>query len=664
MILKHIVLLAGATGLALGPASASAQTPESVARRIATVSAIAVEEYALGVANGHVISAAELEEARLFLAEAAKLADGLPPTVQAAAKARLERLRAAADRLDDAVALHAAVDTLRTLLAAGLGISLDPPPSRPVSLVRGAEVYARSCAACHGLAGAGDGPSASALDPRPSDFTDRAALAATSPLDFFRKVTVGVAGTAMAGFEAALSVEDRWAVSLYVAGLRYTEAERTEGRRWVTVHCPACLVELSDVAAALAATDDSLARLLAPRAGVPVPEAAVAFARTAGAVEVLGGDRGLAARRVAARVEGLISDAAAYARSGDRDAALSSALEAYLVFEGIEREVGARDAGAVASAERAFGTLRVALAEGDSAAIAMATAGTRRALAGAVAVLDASGSHAVLFGQSLLIILREGLEAILIIGALTGLLVQAGAVARVRDLGIGVGLAIVASLATAVLFATVLRVSVAQQEAIEGLTMLLAAVVLFWVASWMVSKIEAERWQAFVRHQLRAALASRSTFALVGIAFLAVYREGVETVLFYGALLGTVEGPTGAGAVLAGFVGGALVLAGIYLAMRRWGVRIPIRPFFAVTGVLLTIMAVSFAGRGVAELQVAGWVPTTPLRLPTLPALGVFPTVQTLGAQLLIATGFVIAVVWIARATATPPTPARSAPGR
>jgi high-affinity iron transporter len=205
---------------------------------------------------------------------------------------------------------------------------------------------------------------------------------------------------------------------------------------------------------------------------------------------------------------------------------------------------------------------------------------------------------------------------------------------------------------------------VAQQEAIEGLTMLLAAVVLFWVASWMVSKIEAERWQAFVRHQLRAALASRSTFALVGIAFLAVYREGVETVLFYGALLGTVEGPTGAGAVLAGFVGGALVLAGIYLAMRRWGVRIPIRPFFAVTGVLLTIMAVSFAGRGVAELQVAGWVPTTPLRLPTLPALGVFPTVQTLGAQLLIATAFVIAVVWIARATATPPTPARSAPGR
>ena len=659
MILKQLVGLAGVTGLVLGTAPAFAQTPEAIARRIATVSAIAVEEYALGVADGRVVSAAELEEARLFLMEARKLAEQLPPGVQVEATMRLDRLRDAAGRLDDPTALHAAVDTLRTLLAAGLGIGLDPLPTGPVSLARGADVYASSCAACHGPDGAGDGPSASALDPRPSNFTDRSALATTSPLDFFRKVTVGVAGTAMAGFEGVLSLDERWAVSLYVAGLRYTDAERMEGRRWVAARCPACLVELSDVSAALAASDDSLATLLARRTGSTVPEAAVAFARTAGAVEGLGGDRRLAARRVAARAERLIFDAAARAQSGNREAALSTALDAYLVFEGIEREVGARDAQAVASVERAFGAFRVALVRGDSAAIGAAVDETRRSLADAVAVLGASGSHAVLFGQSLLIILREGLEVILIVGALAGLLVQAGAAAWIRDLGIGAGLAIAGSFATAALFATVLEVSVAQQEAIEGLTMLLAAVVLFWVASWMVSKIEAERWRAFVHERLHAALARRGTFALVGIAFLAVYREGVETVLFYAALLGTVESPGGAGAVLGGFMLGALALGGIYLAMRRWGVRIPIRPFFAVTGILLTIMAVSFAGKGVAELQVAGWVPTTPLRLPAFPALGVFPTVQTLGAQAGIAIAFVIAVVWIARPAATRPAAAQ-----
>jgi high-affinity iron transporter len=653
MILNRNLLLAAAAAV-LGAVPATAQSPETVARRIATVSTIASEEYGLGVAAGRVVSAAEVQEARLFLAEATRLADGLPAAVRGAARARLDRVRRAADRLDDPAILEAAVDSLRTLLAAGLGISLDPLPDHAVSLARGADIYAASCSACHGGEGAGDGRAASALDPRPTDFTDRDALASTTPLDFFRKVSVGVAGTAMTGFESALSVDDRWAVSLYVAGLRYAEAERAEGRRWVA-RCPACQVALSDPMGTVAVPDDSLAALLARLAEGPVPDAAVAFARTAAAAEALGNDRRLAARRVAARAEALISEAAEQARVADRSEALNTSLEAYLAVEGIERDVGARDAGAVAAVERAFATFRSALAEGDSATVAAAAAAARQSLSGAVMVLDTSGSHAVLFGQSLLIILREGLEAILIIGALAGLLVQAGAAARLRDLGVGIGLAAAASLVTAVLFATVLRVSPAQQEAIEGVTMLVAAVVLFWVASWMVSKIEAERWRAFVRERLHAALASRSTLALVGIAFLAVYREGVETVLFYAALAGTVESPAGAGAVLGGFVVGAVALAALYGALRRGGVRIPIRPFFAVTGVLLTIMAVSFAGKGVSELQVAGWVPATPLRLPALPALGIFPTVQTVGAQALIAVAFVIAVVWVARPAAGPP---------
>jgi len=650
MILNRIRLLFVTTAALVGATPASAQTPEEAARRIATVGAIAVEEYGLGVADGRIVSAAELDEARLFLAEAARLADALPATIQAAVRDRLARLRRAADRLDDPAVLEAEVDALRALLASGLGIRLDPLPAA-VSLARGAEVYAAACAACHGEDGAGGGPAGAGLDPAPTDFTDRALLAPTSPLDFFRKVSVGVAGTAMAGFESALSLDDRWAVSLYVAGLRYGDDERAEGRRWVA-RCPACQVLLSDPTGLLSAPDDSLASLLAPHSGAPIPDAAVAFARTAGAREVLGGDRRLAARRVVRRADTLIGAAAALAGDGNRSEALSTALEAYLAFEGIEREVGARDAGAVAGVERAFAAFRAALAEADAAAIGGGAADARRALADAVAVLDAAASPTVLFGQSLLIILREGLEAILIVGALAGLLAQAGAASRIRDLGLGVGLAAVASLVTAVLFVAVLRVTPAQQEAVEGVTMLVAALVLFWVASWMVSKIEAERWRTFVRDRLHAALASRSTLALVGIAFLAVYREGVETVLFYAALAGTVDGPAGGGVVVGGFLTGAAALAVVYLAVRRWGMRIPLRPFFAVTGVLLTIMAVSFAGKGVSELQVAGWVPATPLRLPSLPALGLFPTVQTVGAQVLIAVAFVVAVLWIARPAA------------
>ncbi|HET7039295.1 MAG TPA: FTR1 family protein, partial [Gemmatimonadales bacterium] len=230
---------------------------------------------------------------------------------------------------------------------------------------------------------------------------------------------------------------------------------------------------------------------------------------------------------------------------------------------------------------------------------------------------------------------------------LMAFLVRSGARDRLREIGLGVLLGVGASLATAALFVTVIRVTAAQQEALEGVTMLLASVVLFSVASWMISKIEADKWRAFVQARMRQALSGGGAFALAGVAFLAVYREGVETVLFYGALLGTADHAAGRAGIVAGLVAGSALLALLYLAIQRWGLRLPLKPFFAVTGLLLTVMAVSFAGQGVAELQAAGWVPATPVALPAIPALGVFPTLQTLLAQLLLAGAFLAALSWI-----------------
>jgi high-affinity iron transporter len=297
----------------------------------------------------------------------------------------------------------------------------------------------------------------------------------------------------------------------------------------------------------------------------------------------------------------------------------------------------------MAGVERAFAELRAAVG-GDR--VADRAEETRQALARAAAV-SGPQSATVLAGQSLLIILREGLEAILIVGALMAFLVKSGARERVREIGLGASLGIAASLVTAAAFATIVRVTAAQQEAIEGVTMLLASVVLFWVASWMVSKIEAEKWRAFVQARVRDALSRGSGIALAGVSFLAVYREGVETVLFYGALLGNADDAAGRIGVAAGFGAGAAALVVVYLAIQRWGLRLPLKPFFAVTGLLLTILAVSFAGQGVAELQAAGWVPASPLSLPAVPALGLFPTVQTLLAQVAVATAFAAALAWI-----------------
>jgi high-affinity iron transporter len=162
--------------------------------------------------------------------------------------------------------------------------------------------------------------------------------------------------------------------------------------------------------------------------------------------------------------------------------------------------------------------------------------------------------------------------------------------------------------------------------------MLLAAAVLFFVSYWLISKAEADKWQRYIQGKVKTALSRGSGWALAGAAFLAVFREGVETVLFYEALLGTAEGAEGM--VVAGFAGGVVALAFVYLLFLRFGMRIPIRPFFFGTSVLLYYLAFVFAGRGVAELQEGGLISTTPTAaVPQVDLFGIHPTVEGLLVQ-------------------------------
>jgi high-affinity iron transporter len=147
-----------------------------------------------------------------------------------------------------------------------------------------------------------------------------------------------------------------------------------------------------------------------------------------------------------------------------------------------------------------------------------------------------------------------------------------------------------------------------------------------------VSKLQHGRWDKYLRDKMNRAIGAGGGLALGGVAFLAVFREGVETVLFYKAL-GTMSAGNGL-PLVGGFVAGLLALTAIYVGFTRLGVRIPMRPFFAMTSGLLYLMAIIFAGAGIAELQEAGIVGFTPVAgMPLVPALGVYPTVETLAGQ-------------------------------
>jgi high-affinity iron transporter len=243
--------------------------------------------------------------------------------------------------------------------------------------------------------------------------------------------------------------------------------------------------------------------------------------------------------------------------------------------------------------------------------------------------------------------LREGLEAILIVGALMTFLAKMGAADRRRHVNAGILAAIVASLLTALALETVFHLSPAHQEALEGLTMVAATAVLFYVSYWLLSKMEVVKWSHFVKSKVHDAVTSGSALALASAAFLAVYREGFETVLFYKALIISAGPTAGLAPVVGGMLVGGLLLVGVYIGMNRFGVRLPLKPFFAVTSAFLYYMAFVFAGAGIAELQEGGFVSMTPVSwAPRLPALGIHPTVETLAAQAVLIALALVALVW------------------
>lgn len=238
-----------------------------------------------------------------------------------------------------------------------------------------------------------------------------------------------------------------------------------------------------------------------------------------------------------------------------------------------------------------------------------------------------------LFLYSLLIIVREGFEAILIICAIIAYLIKTGHKDKVKIIYSGCGIAVAFSFITAVLVKWVFHISAAHQEILEGITMLTAVLVLFFVSFWLISKAEARKWTEYVRTKVDRSLTAGSASSLWLAAFLAVYREGAETVLFYQAL-GAGLDAAGRGVILGGFIIGCAVLAAVFMGVRFGSMRLPLKPFFIATGALLYYMAFVFAGKGVMELIEGRLIsPSLISRAPTVSFLGIYPYWQTLIPQ-------------------------------
>lgn len=368
--------------------------------------------------------------------------------------------------------------------------------------------------------------------------------------------------------------------------------------------------------------------VLARRAGVPLrpqaPAVDAAPART-------GPARTPEVERILAELD---SAAAAYER-GDRERALAAVERAYL--EGFEPLESRLPAARVARVERLFHlTLRPDISRHAT------DEDVRRgfsALRAELLELDVSLERRAPFWfgalNSFAIVLREGLEAVLLIGAILAYLAATDAPRRTRrQIYLGVGAGVGATFALWAVARSVLPIDGGHRELLEGVTALLAVGVLLYVSNWLFQKAYIHDWKDYLRRRVGVAATTGSALAMASLAFAAVFREGFETVLFYRAL----SFDAGASSVLMGFVPGLLLILAIGFGIIRLGVRLPLRKVFAVTNGVLLYLAFVFIGKGIYNLQEAGVFAPHPIEwLPDHPALeqllGFHPVVETLAGQ-------------------------------
>ena len=617
-LLARLWLLFAIVGLAISaPAAAQSQDVQTAWRLLDYIAV----DYREAVRSGRIVNQLEYDEMVEFSASVGERLRALP------AKPAKAQLTLGASELQRSIAAKAPpedIDRQARSLASALLTAYPVPlaPSETPDLDRGAALYAQNCASCHGAKGDANVPVARTMDPPPIAFTDRARARERSPFALYQVIDQGLEGTMMSSFRH-LPEADKWALAFHSGRFAYPAGLAAEGKRlWESD--PALRQRIPDLAALASLTPAALAGDI----GDARAAALMAYLRSNPAAVVAPAETdtlGLARER-------LKQSLAAY-EAGDRRRARELALSAYLDgFEPIEPMLSARDPALMAGVEQAMAQLRAAIAKGRPVdevrkrveALDALFADTEQALA------PSEASAASAFIGALTILVREGLEALLIIVAMLTFLGKAGRPEMVRTVHYGWIAALVAGLGTWWAATHLLTISGASRELTEGFGSILAALILLFVGIWMHGKAQANEWQRYIKAKLGAALSKRSAWFLFLLAFIAVYREVFETILFFAAM--SAEGNVGA--LIAGGAAGLVILAAIAIAMFRFSARLPIAKFFAYSSALIAVLAVVLAGKGVAALQEAGLLGVTPVAgAPRIEILGLYPTLESLAAQ-------------------------------
>jgi high-affinity iron transporter len=591
--------------LSLFSTAASADSVDGAAQALHLLDYVSAD-YPPTVVDGKVIDEAEYREQVEFLGALQGLIVALPARGE---RVELEQgvkaLLAAVEQKQDGALVARQARQLGAKLAVAYEVSqapvITPDPTR------GAPLYAQHCSVCHGDAGAGDGPAGIGLTPPPANLRDAARLDRLSLYDIYNTLGLGIEGTDMPSFADQLDDRQRWDVATYIASFS-ADAAAAQGKTY----------NLADLAR------QTPAEVVAAEG----PQAAATFrAQRAQPPQVQRGP----AQLLDYTRQTLDKSLAAY-QSGEREQAYDLSVAAYLEgFELVESSLDNVDANVRKDTEKALMAYRQSLQDGlpvDQAAQKLSAAKIK--LKESADLLGNDGlSTSLSFISGLLILLREGLEAILVLAAILAFLRNTGQQSAVRSVNVGWGLALLAGLGTWALAAYVIDVSGSQRELLEGATALFASVMVLWLGVWMHDRRHAAAWQDYIKSSL---VGGGGRFGFAVLAFFSVYRELFEVILFYETLW-LQAGPAGHNAVLAGGATALVLLVGLAWVILRGSAKLPLAMFFGINAALLCALSVVFAGHGVKALQEAGIFGTRPVPFFEFDWLGIHADAYSLSAQ-------------------------------
>lgn len=564
-------------------------------------------DYPSTVEAGKVIDDSEYREQVEFLAVLQGLVADLPDKPERAELVKgVAELLAAVTAHQDGTAVAHQARQLGAKLAVAYEVS--QAPAITPDPARGAPLFAQQCSVCHGDAGAGDGPAGVGMTPPPANLRDAARLDRLSLYAIYNTLGLGVEGTDMPSFADQLDDRQRWDLATYIAGFT------------------------ADPAAAKSQTAFNLADLARQTpnevlAAEGLGAAATFRAQRAQPPQVKRGP----AQLLDYTATTLDKSLAAY-RNGEREQAYDLSVAAYLEgFELVESSLDNVDANVRKDTEKALMAYRQSLQDGlPIEQVQQRLDVAKGKLTESAGLLGSDGlSWSLSYISGLLILLREGLEAILVLAAILAFLRNTGQQSAVRSVNVGWGLALLAGLATWALAAYVIDVSGAQRELLEGCTALFASVMVLWLGVWMHDRRHAAAWQDYIKSSL---VGGGGRFGFAMLAFFSVYRELFEVILFYETLW-LQAGPAGHNAVLAGGATALVLLVGLAWVILRGSAKLPLALFFGINAALLCALSVVFAGHGVKALQEAGIFGTRPVAFFDFDWLGIHADAYSLSAQ-------------------------------